>query len=193
MKTITLAAIAVSAGFAHADLFSSQDAMNPSTATPNGAAQSNILTIDVSGMQFNDISGSALNQTLSVFIGQGQLVRGIAWDVNLTTIGASWASEAIMGFEGQIILTAGTDDNPVSNMNYNSGGFLYLQDEGVPDITVGADGILDIEFYESFVDNAGTGDSYFEPGSTITITNLPTPGALAMFGFSGLALARRRR
>lgn len=193
MKTITLALLAATTALASADLVTSPDAINHSSYDPNGIAWPYEITIDVSGMQFNDAAGSGLNQILSVFIGQGQLVRGIAWDVNLTTIGASWASEATMSFEGLVNLTVADDSNPVSNMNYNSGGFIYLSDIGIPDIFVGVDGMLDIEFYESFVDNAGTGDSFFEAGSTITVTNLPAPGALSMLGLGGLMLTRRRR
>jgi len=153
------------------------------------------MVLDVSGMQFNDAAGSPLNQIMSVLIGVGAEVTGIAWDVNLTSIGASWASEAVMGFEGQINLTVAGDANPVTNVNYAS-GVVDLSDNGLPNITVGADGILDIEFFESFVDNGGTGDNFFEAGSTVTIvgTNfVPTPGSLAVLGLGGLVAGRRRR
>ncbi len=193
MKTIAFAAIATSACLSNADIFSSRNEMDYSASTSEGIIWPHEITIDVSGMQFNDAPGSALNHVLSIFIGQGQVVGGIAWDVNLTTIGASWASEATLNFEGQIVLAVADDPNPVSNMNYSSNGFVFLADSGLPDIVVGPDGVLDIEFYESFVDNGGTGDAFFEPGSTITITNVPTPGALAIFGLGGLFTARRRR
>ena len=198
MKTVVLTILAATTAFAGAgiissDHFSSNNALSYTSSDPTGAAWPYEITIDVSGMQFNDAQGSPFNQILSILVGQGQTVRGIAWDVNLTTIGASWASEAVMGFEGQVNLTVAEDPNPVSNMNYNSGGFIYLEDLGIPEITVGVDGMLSIEFFESFIDNGGTGDSFFEAGSTITITNTPTPGTLAFLGMTGLLSTRRRR
>ena len=194
MKTIPLAVLAVCAGLAHADHVAATGMSDQSTLDPNGYIWPYEYVIDVSGMQFNDAAGSALNQVLSLFTGSpGQVVRGIAWDVNLTTIGASWATEAVISFEGQVNLTVATDTFPVTNTNYYSGGYVYLSDLGIPPITVGADGILDLEFYDSYVDNAGAGDAYFEAGSTITITNLPSPSALTFLGLAGLTCTRRHR
>lgn len=193
MKTIALTILAATTAFAGAEIISSDHSLDFSTSTNSGLIPWEI-TIDISGMQFNGSQGSPFNEILSIFVGQSTGIAGIAWDVNLTTIGASWASEAVMIFEGQVNITVADDPNPVTNMNYNSGGFLYLEDLGIPEITVGADGMLDIEFYESFIDNAGTGDSFFEAGSTITITNVtPTPSTLAFLGMAGLISTRRRR
>lgn len=193
MKTITLITIAAAAGLATASpvLSTSQTGFSVDTVGFGTAS----MTIDVSGYQFNDSQGSSLNQVLSVFTGVGSVITGFSWNVNLTSIGASWGSEAVMGFEGQINLTVSGDSFPVTNMNYNSGGIIDLTDAGVPNIIVSADGILDIEFFESFVDNAGTGDNYFEAGSIITIYGnpYPTPGTLGALGLGGLMLTRRRR
>ena len=191
MKTIALT-IAAAAGLATASPIITTN-LTDYTVDSAGVATAT-MTLDVGGMQFNDAQGSPLNQILSVFIGVGSEVTGIAWDVNLTSIGASWASEAVMGFEGQINLTVSADANPVTNMNFSS-GIVDLSDNGLPNITVGADGILDIEFFESFVDNGGTGDNFFEAGSTVTIVGnfIPTPGSLAVLGLGGLVAGRRRR
>ena len=165
-------------------------------AVDNAGSATSSMTLDVSGMQFNDGQGSALNQIMSVFTGTGSVITGIAWDVTLTSIGASWASEAVMGFEGQINLTVAADSAPVTAMNYSSGGVVDLTDAGVSNIVMSADGILDIEFFEGFVDNGGTGDNFFEAGSSITIVGnniVPTPGSLAVLGLGGLVAGRRRR
>jgi MYXO-CTERM domain-containing protein len=193
MKAIALTAIAAAAGLATASPVITTS-LSEYTVDTAGVA-TGTMVLDVSGMQFNDAQGSALNQILSVMIGVGAEVTAISWDVNLTSIGASWASEAVMGFEGQINLTVSGDANPVTNTNY-AGGPVDLSDNGLPNITVGADGILDIEFFESFVDNAGTGDNFFEAGSTVTILGtgfVPTPGSLAVLGLGGLVAGRRRR
>jgi MYXO-CTERM domain-containing protein len=191
MKAIALTALAAAAGLATASPVLSTGLTEYTVDT--AGTPSNFITVDVSGMQFNDAQGSPLNQILSVAIGAGNVVTGIAWNVNLTSIGASWASEAVMGFEGQINLTVATEANPVTNMNYDSMGFVDISDAGLPNITVGADGILDIEFFESFVDNGGTGDNFFEAGSSITLAVTPTPSSLAVLGLGGLVAGRRRR
>ncbi|CAN0594277.1 unnamed protein product, partial [Laminaria digitata] len=61
---------------------------------------------------------------------------------------------------------------------------------------VGADGILDINFFESFDDVAGEIDATYLAGSTITIVGqgiVPAPASLALIGLGGLAAGRRRR
>ena len=52
--------------------------------------------------------------------------------------------------------------------------------------------LFDFEFFESFVDNGGTGDAFFEAGSTITFHGkfLPTPGTLAILSLGGLTATR---
>lgn len=152
------------------------------------------MTFDISGFQSNDAQGSALNQHLIVALGAGAEVTGIGWDVNLTSIGGSWGSEAVISFGGQINLTPSGDGFPVTNMNYQS-GIVDLSDIALPNITVDGAGNLDIEFFESFVDNGGTGDTLYEAGSTITLAvkGIPTPGSLAVLGLGGLVAGRRRR
>jgi len=193
MKTIACTVIAAMAGLTAANPILSTSLAD---YTVDNAAMATVsITIDVSGYQFNDVQGSPLNQTLSIFVGVGAFITGLSWDVNLTSIGASWGSEAVMGFENQINLTVSADAYSVTNMNYNSGGIIDFTDAGVPNIYLTADGILDIELYETFVDNAGTGDNFFEAGSTITIVGFayPTPGPLAVLGLGGLVATRRRR
>jgi len=195
MKVIALTALAAAAGLATANPIAiGQFAGN--TVDTAGTPTSSIV-IDISGYQSNDAQGSALNQILSVFIGVGAEVTGIAWDVNLTTIGGSWASESVLNFGGQVFLTPGSADGfGVTDMNYNSGGIVDLSDNGIPNTLPDAAGNLDIEFFESFVDNGGTGDGFWQAGSTVTLvgTNIvPAPGALAMLGLGGLVAGRRRR
>ena len=155
------------------------------------------FTLDISGYNSNDFQGSAINETLQVFFGFNADVNAIAWDINLTTLGTSWASEATIGFEGQLdLIPANGDDFTVSNMNYSSNGVLHLSDFGLPSIQIGADGILDIEFFESgFDDNPGAADAIYEAGSTISVytTGWPTPGTASTLAFAGLIASRRRR
>lgn len=194
MKAVALTTLAAAAGLATASPYLASGLTQHSVANAGGATAT--MTIDVSGMQFNDAEGSALNETLSITLGAGTEVTGIGWDVTLTSIGASWASEAVMGFEDQLYLTvAAGDDAPVTSVGYSSGGIIdFSDDTTLPNIVVEADANLDIEFFEGFVDNAGTGDNFFEAGSTITIAYaVPAPGSMAILALDGLTAARRRR
>lgn len=195
MKTIALTTLAAAAGLATANPFLATGLTDYTVDTAGTATSS--LTLDISGFNSWDLGGSPNNEILSVFIGNGAIITGISWDVNLSTFNGSWASEAILGFEGQINLTPGVaDDFPVTNVNYNSGGVIDISDAGLPNITVGADGVLDIEFSESFDDVAGEIDATWLAGSTVTIVGqniVPAPASLALLGLGGLAAGRRRR
>lgn len=195
MKAIALTTLAAAAGLATASPFLATGLTDYSVS--NAGTPTATITVDVSGISFNDAQFSPLNQTLAIALAVGAEVTGIGWDVNLTTIGSSWASEAVIDFEGQIFLTVAAGDNfGVSNQNYNSGGILDLSaDAGLPNITLGGDGVLNLEFFEGFVDNGGTGDASFGAGSTLTlqVRGIPAPGSLAVLGLGGLVATRRRR
>ncbi len=168
-KTLALAALAAVAGLATADT----------------------LVVDVSGYESWDFQGDADNTILNVLVGSGANITNIAWDVNLTTVGISWADENTMGFFGNsVAVNPGAGDAfTVTNMNYSGSTGA--------NITLGGNGLLDIEFYEvGFDDNFNSVDSFYEDGSFITLTGtgfVPTPGSLAVLGLGGLMAGRRRR
>ena len=194
MKAIALTTLAAAAGLATAAPVLQTGLTNYSV--DNAGAATATITVDVSGLTFNDAQGSALNSMLAVGLAIGAEVTGIGWDVTLTTFGASWGSEAVLNFEGQIFLTVSGDGAPVSNQNYASGGIIDLSDDvSLPNITLGGDGVLNIEAFDSFVDNGGAGDAVFEQGSFLylAVKGVPTPGSLAILGLGGLVAGRRRR
>lgn len=195
MKTIAMTTLAAAAGLATANPFLATGLTDYTVDTAGTATSS--LTLDISGFNSWDLQGAAVNEFISVNVGAGAIITGLSWDVNLSTFNGSWASEAVFGIEGQINLTAGVgDDFAVTNQNYNSGGVVDISDAGLPNITVSADGILDIELFESFDDVAGEIDATWQPGSTITLVGqniVPAPASLALLGLGGLAAGRRRR
>jgi len=157
-----------------------------------GLAQADSLKLDVSGVASWDFQGDSDNVTLLVNVGAGANITSISWDVNLTTVAPSWAEENTMGFFGNsVIVNVGLGDAfTVSNANY--------QGSVNTNITLGGDGILDIEFYEvSFDDIANGIDSFFKDNSSVVISgtgfNVPAPSALALLGLGGLVAGRRRR
>lgn len=171
-KTIALAVIAATAGLASADT----------------------MVIDVSGTQFFDAFGDSSNTILSVLVGASASITNISWDLNLTTFTdpnasfPSWASEANIDFNGLLNLQiSGTADGVI---NENNAGTADVS------LVLGADGLLNMEFYESFDDSADNADSAMKDNSTITLTGtgfVPTPGSMAVLGLGGLVAGRRRR
>jgi hypothetical protein len=158
----------------------------------SGLAQAETLVIDVSGMASWDFQGDSDNTILNALVGAGANITNIAWDVNLTTFDVSWAEENTMGFFGNsVVVNPGFGDAfTVSTANY--------QGSMDTNITLGADGILDIEFYEiNFDDLIDDVDSIYEGFSTVTLSGtgfvVPTPGSLAVLGLGGLVAGRRRR
>ena len=198
MKTIAFTIIASAAGLALSNPISVGDRSDPFSHGEFGSGTTGIITtIDLTGIQFNDVQGSALNEVLTLIFPPAGFVDiiGIGWDISLTTIGASWASDATIGFEDQIFFTPGEGDSfSVINANYSSPGILDLTDNGFSDIHLTGDLTLDIEFFDTFVDNGGTGDAFFEPGSVLYIQYIyPTPGTLGALGLGGLIATRRKR
>ncbi len=146
------------------------------------------LTIDISGLSSNDFLGDPDNHVLSVFYGAGASITSIGWNVNLTTVGVSWADEATITFNDSFSVNPGAGDAfTVSNMNY--------QGSTSSSLSLGSDGLVHIELHEiGFDDNPDGPDAIYEAGSFIIIGNaLPTPGVLGVFGVAGLYGWRRHR
>ncbi|MEM9372639.1 MAG: PEP-CTERM sorting domain-containing protein [Planctomycetota bacterium] len=196
MKLMAIAAVAGFAGLATASPFISTTTTSTENASaPAGAVQT--VTVDISGVNSWDFQGASVNEIISVNIGGDFLVTGIGWDVNLSTIGASWLSETTLGFLDSGIglqVTPGIGDDFTGSASYSSGGILDLAaaDPTFP-FSAGADGIVQIEVFESFDDVSGAIDNVFGAGSTLQIQFVPAPGALAMLGLGGLVAGRRRR
>lgn len=151
-----------------------------------GTAMGTDLVIDVSGVESWDFQGDPDNTILNVFVGAGATITNIAWNVNLTTLGISWADENTMTFNGAQSVNPGLGDAfTVSNANYAG--------SAASGIVLDGSGMLSIEFHEvGFDDNANAVDSFYNSG-TITISYVPAPGALAVLGLGGLVAGRRRR
>lgn len=171
-----------------------------STQTTGGGTE---LAIDISGVENWDLLNDPDNTVLAVPLPPGAMMTGIGWDVTLTTIGSSWLSEARIYFDGSdqdlmgLFLTPGVGNSfPGTGVFFSSGGILDLTDNGIPDIPILGDGMLFIQFHETFDDVADAVDSFWENGSTLTITYtggtaVPTVGEwgliiLTVFLFAGI-------
>ncbi|MCL4220469.1 MAG: hypothetical protein KJZ65_03775 [Phycisphaerales bacterium] len=125
-------------------------------------------------------------------------IHGIGWDVTITALGSSWLTEAYVNF-GALGGTPGLYLHPGAGFSnpgtgsYSSGGIIDLTDNGIPDVVI-ANGMMRLEFFESFDDVSNARDGFWHAGSVLTLdmTIVPAPGALALLGLGGLAIRRRR-
>ena len=187
------------------------------TSAPSGS----IAEFSAEGVESWDAQLDPDNNVFEVNIGAGNAMTGVSWDVGVASVGASWLSEATVAFTSTsdtasgLFLNVGAGEDEAGDMEFSSEGVLVLADAMIPDVDVDADGILRIEFFESFDDTADAIDSnwrnaaeaFVVPGFGITCTNqaacdaafgdgdgeqeLPPPPAvpaLSLFGLLALAL-----
>lgn len=147
----------------------------PTIISQNSTASSTTLVLDIAGEQSWDILNDPSNTVLVVPLGAGASMTGIGWDVNLTTVGGSWLSEARFYFDGSdqdlsgLFLTPGFADSFSGSGTYSSGGPLDLTDNAIPDIPILGDGNLYIQLNESFDDVNDAVDADWTAPSTLTI------------------------
>ncbi|MEE8524765.1 MAG: hypothetical protein V3T72_12595 [Thermoanaerobaculia bacterium] len=172
-----------------------------------------ILTVDISGVEVWGPLGDPDNTILTACLGEGAFLTGIGWDVILTTNGTSWLSEAVTYFDasdqdGSGLFLIACAPNPMpGTMTCDSGGILDLTDNGIPNIEILDDGLLYMEFFDSFDDFPGAPDAVYEDGSfydlavlnfscnLLDIPTLDSAGliALALLLAAGGALLLKRR
>ena len=190
---IAITAIAAIAGAATASpYFTAANGNQGVGSAPAGATAT--MTIDLSGVNSWDAQFAAVNESMSVAIGANAHIVGIGWDVSLSSVGASWLSEAVMDFNGALFLTVGNGDDFAGTASYSSGGIFDLAGTGL-DFVLAGDGLLNIEFFESFDDVSGAIDGTFGAGSSIQVQYavIPAPSAMALLGLGGIVAGRRRR
>jgi PEP-CTERM motif len=155
---------------------------------------------DVTGILSNDGFDDALNEVFNLNVGPNTRVVGIGWNVTLFADSPSWLSELAVGFGSSSVnvvnLRPGIDDEESGTKAYSSGGVLDLVGLSL-DFSVGADGKLKLQFFETFDDYADDFDGRWEAGA-LTIRTMPIPepatyGMMALGLFAVGAIARRRK
>jgi hypothetical protein len=156
------------------------------------------LVFNVSGIQSLDGNGSPNNAVFFIQALPGALVDAVAWSVTLQALSPSWLSEMAVSFTNSSGL--GVNLRPGAGVN-NSGtqsfsGAASLADLGIA-FNLDSDGVLRLEFFETFVDFPGGADGVWQSG-TVTfggIMPIPEPGTygLMALGLLGVAAAARRR
>ena len=163
------------------------------------------VVLDVTGAESWDAYGAASNDiwvidaaaALGLPSGTAVTMNGIGWDVGITTVGGSFLSEARMYFDDNIApdgvglwLTPGYLDGFAGSGFYYDPG-IDLEDNGIPNVPL-PDGLLRIEFNESYDDAAGAVDADYTATSTLTLDLVPEPASLALIGLGAIVLIRRR-
>ncbi|MBX3599422.1 MAG: PEP-CTERM sorting domain-containing protein [Rubrivivax sp.] len=155
------------------------------------------LSIDVGGIYTNAAEGNPANTVRVYQLSPNALVDGVSWAVDLQAFSPSWLSEMTISFlsssgDGVYLTAAPNDDFPGTGSYADS---AQLSDFGLA-FNVAADGLLRVEFFESFNDASVDPDGLFVSGQ-ITLANVvPEPstyGLMALGLMAVGAVARRRR
>ena len=150
-----------------------------------GDPDNTVLLIDMASL-----FGFAPGSTMPLF--------GLGWDLTIETVGASWLSEPTMVFDSPlggspdgVFLTPGTGADEPGVGTFQSEGTVKFIDVGLNELIL-SDGMLRIEFFESFDDVADAIDAHIT--GTLTLQSwLPSPGSAGVLAVGAALGARRRR
>lgn len=173
------------------------------TTVPVSEAHAATLVVDVAGAEGYSTFGSFQNTTQTFNIGALSRVTSLAYDVTLTAFSPSYLSEAGVAFTGSNLFEAGVSFMPGVE-DENPGASRYV---GTVDLVaaglgfaVGTDGLLRLEYFDTFNDQGVAPDSSWT-GGTLTFTYDEVAAAvpetstwimmLAGFGMIGLAARKR--
>ena len=162
------------------------------------------LTVDLSNINSVGEFGNARNTVLTFDVGANSHITNVNYSINVTAFDPSFLAELGLAFSNStvtegVLLTPGAFDMSPGTASYSDTLDLILSDL---DFTVGADGILRLEFYEVWDDGRVTPDGFWNFGS-ITFgydaledpADVPEPASalLVASGIAALGVARRRR
>ncbi|MBL8745045.1 MAG: hypothetical protein JNK58_01675 [Phycisphaerae bacterium] len=164
------------------------------------------VVMDVAGTLSMDALGSANNQIAYFWIGAGNSLNGIGWDVTLQTIHpASRRSDirvhitnsaGVLG-TGFLLAPGILDQSPGGPTNYSSDGqILKLADYNIPSIFALEDGLIRLEFVDLIDESPGSADGLWVNGLLFMQTGAAVPAAPGSFGlivFACVASLRRAR
>ncbi len=160
--------------------------------------QANIV-VNAAGIASFDAQNAAGNTVLTLNAIPGSLVDAISYNLSIATVGASWLSEATVLFTNSsgdgVMLTPGyaAPDGPGVGTYSDS---VLLSNFGLT-FNIGSDGLLFVQFFETFDDVAGAADAFYTAGN-ITFGNIgpvpePATYGLMALGLLGVVGAARRK
>ena len=165
------------------------------------SAQAAAVAVDVSGAQSINLLGEAGNTVWLIDVGANAVLTSLDWALDLNAFSPSLLAEMQVSFgdsSGLSLLTF-----TPGGADFNSGGGSY---SGSLDLTpygvsVGADGLLRLEFSEAFKDFAnGVAEGEWVSGNLtfgVSVGALPEPGSISLvllgLGVAGFSVKRARR
>ncbi|MDX2115024.1 MAG: hypothetical protein SFZ24_05295, partial [Planctomycetota bacterium] len=174
-------------------------------AEPDSRVGFGTLTIDVSNTSSMDNFGDPDNARRQFFVGRNNILTGIGWNVVLQTVTPnSGIDELIVWFSNRFenpytagfgLRPGGGLDGPAGPTAFSS-PMLKLQDVNVPDLHIGPDGILTLEYADQPDNAPGQADGLWISG-TITLQFVhpvpPVPAPASAAALLLLAAPRRSR
>lgn len=158
------------------------------------------FTFDIAGARSAGEFGNEGNDVVEINVGANATITSVSYNVNLTAFPPSFFSEMFLAFTNSSA-TIGANLQPGIGVNEEGTRTFTGMEDLVADgfsFNVGADGILRLEFYESFDDESVLPDGVWNFGTITFNTNAaevpePASGMLIGAGLALIACTTRRR